>query len=157
VVIILTRRSRPLLWAVLAMLACDVDDTSTLEIVVRVEPTLQVATALPAELLVGFDSSGSGYVVFRVGFLCGPPAPFVTRAVFSGRTGVDTAKAVDAWVVPVASGARFTCGPVAAPQPVPAPPARSAGARSTSAQVEVLGGCGAGELRSATLVIGGSA
>lgn len=150
------RRSRPL-WAVLAMLACDVDEPSTLEIVVRVEPTVQVANALPAELLVGFDSAGSGYVVFRVGFLCGPPsAPFVTTALFSGPTGTNAATAVDAWVVPVPSGARLTCGPVTTPQPVPAPPARSSGVRSTSAQVVVLGGCGRGDLRSATLVIGGS-
>jgi hypothetical protein len=148
------RRSRILLWAVVAPLACDVYEISTLEVAVRVEAPIQ-ATAPPAQVLVGFDSRGSGYVVFRVGFLCGPPsAPFVTTARFSGPMGGDGPSAVDAWFVPVDPGVPFSCGPVAAPQSVPQLPARSAGLQRTSAQVEVLGGCGSGEVRSATVVIG---
>jgi hypothetical protein len=151
------RRFRILLWAVVAPLACDVDEVSTLEVVVRVEAPVQ-ATAFPAQVLVGFDSGGSGYVVFRVGFLCGPPsAPFVTTARFSEPMRGDRTSTVDAWFAPVDPGAPFTCGPVSAPQPVqpvPAVPARSGGSRRTSAQVEILGGCGSGEVRSATVVIG---
>lgn len=148
------RRSRILLWAVLLPLACDVDELATLEVVVRVEAPVQ-ATALPAQVLVGFDSSGSGYVVFRVGFLCGSQgAPFVTTARFSEPAGGDGPSAVDAWLDPLDAGATFTCGPLAAPQPVPRPATRSAGLERTSAQVEILGGCGSGEVRSATAVIG---
>lgn len=149
------RRSRVLLWAVLAMFACDVDEASMLEIVVRAEPPMQVATPFPAQVLVGFDSSGSGYVVFRVGFLCAPSAPFVMTARFPQPTG-GGATAVDAWLVPFDSGSPFTCGPLAAPQPVSWPADRPAGVQRTSAQVEVLASCGAGDVRSATLVIGRS-
>jgi hypothetical protein len=148
------RRSRILLWAVLAPLACDVDESASLEVVVRVDAR-DDASASPAQVFIGFDSSGSGYVVFRVGFLCGPAsAPFVTTARFSEPMGGNGPSAVDAWLVPLDPGAPFTCGPAAAPQPVPQPAPRAEGFRRTSAQVEVLGGCGAGEVRSATLVVG---
>ena len=145
------RRSRILLWAILAPLACDVDETATLEVVVRVGAPID-KTASPAQVLIGFDSRGSGYVVFRVGFLCGPPSsPFVTTARFSEPMGGGNGpSAVDAWLVPLDPGAPFTCGPFAAPQPAPRP----AGFQRTSAQVEILGGCGNGEARSATVVIG---
>ncbi len=149
------RRSRVLLTAVVAMFACEVDETSTLEVEVRVEPPMQVSTSFPAQILVGFDSSGSGYVVFRVGFLCAPDAPFFTTATFTAPGPRDGATAVDAWLVPVAGGSPFACGPLATPQPVPWP-GGPGGAPRTSARIEVLGGCGAGEVRSATLVIGRS-
>jgi hypothetical protein len=146
-------RSRALLWGVLAMFACDGGyEAGTVVLVVRVEPTVQVATAFPAQVLVGFDSSGSGFVVFRIGFLCAPPsAPFVVTAQFSEPTG-NAPSAVDAWVIPVDSGTPPTCGPLPVPQPVTPPPPGSAGVR-TSGQVVVLGGCGSGEVRSATLVV----
>ncbi len=149
-------RTRVLLSAVLATFACEVDDgygSSTLEIAVRLEPPLQAATSFPAQILVGFDSSGSGYVVFRIGFLCAPDTPFPMTATFPGSG--DGPAAVDAWIVPFDGGAPFACGPLATPQPVPfrGPPG---GAPRTSAQVEVLGGCGHGDVRSATLVIAGS-
>jgi hypothetical protein len=148
------RLSHILLWAVLAPLACDVEETATLEVVVRVGPPVD-ASAFPAQVLIGFDSSGSGYVVFRVGFLCGPPsAPFFTTARFSGPMGGNATSVVDAWLVPLDPGAPVACGPLAAPQPVPRPAPRSAGVQQTSAEVEVLGGCGSGEARSATIVIG---
>lgn len=148
------RRSRILLLAVLAPLACDVDERATLEVVVRVEAPAQSA-AFPAQLLVGFDSSGSGYVVFRVGFVCGPTsAPFVTTSRFSEPMGGDGPSAVDAWLVPLDPGARSTCGPLPAPERVPLPPPRTVGLQRTSAQVELLGGCGSGEVRSALVVIG---
>jgi hypothetical protein len=149
-------RTRVLLSAVLATFACEVDDgygSSTLEIAVRLEPSLQAATSFPAQLLVGFDSSGSGYVVFRIGFLCAPDARFPMTATFPGSG--DGPTAVDAWIVPFDGRAPFACGPLAAPQPVPFR-GRPGGAPSTSAQVEVLGGCGNGDVRSATLVIAGS-
>lgn len=147
------RLSRILLWAVLAPLACDVEEGATLEVAVRVGPPVD-ARAFPAQVLIGFDSSGSGYVVFRVGFLCGPPsAPFATTARFSGPMGGDGTSVVDAWLVPLDPGAPFTCGPLPTPQPIPRPAPRSAGVQQTSAEVEVLGGCGSGEVRSATVVI----
>ena len=149
------RRSGILLWAVLAPLACDVDETSTLEVVVRADAPRD-PNAFPAQVFIGFDSSGSGYFVFSVGFLCGPPsAPFVTTARFSEpmMAGNGTA-VVDAWLVPLDPGAPFTCGPLETPQPIPRPAPRSAGVQQTSAQVEVLGGCGSGEARSSTIVIG---
>ena len=113
-------RTRVLLSAVLAMFACEVDDgASSLEVTVRAEPPMQVSTSFPAQLLVGFDSSGSGYLVFRVGFLCAPDAPFFTTATFSAPGAGATA--VDAWLVPVQGGSPFACGPLATPQPVPWP------------------------------------
>jgi hypothetical protein len=146
-------RSRALFCVVLATFACDVHEGSTLEIVVRVEPRSQLATASPAQVLVGFDD-GSGYVVFQVGVVCGPTTdPFVTTSRFSTHLTGDAAT-VDAWLVPLHAGAAFTCGPMLAPRPVPPPPARFAGVQGTSAQVAVLAGCGIGEVRSATLVIG---
>jgi hypothetical protein len=149
------RHSRILLWAVLAPLACDVDESATLEVVVRVDARHD-ARASPAQVLIGFDSSGSGYVVFRVGFLCGPPStPFVTSSRFSEpMVGGNGPSAVDVWLVPLEPGAPFTCGPLAAPQPAPQPAPRPAGVQRTSARVEVVGGCGQGEVRSATVVIG---
>lgn len=146
--------SRALLWVVLASFACGGDETGKLLVVVRVEPTVQVATAFPAEILVGFDSSGSGFVVFRVGFLCAPPsAPAVFTATFSRLDG-DASSAVDGWVIPVAPGAAPTCGPLPEPRPVAPPPAGAPGVR-TSAQTGLLVGCGAGDTRSATLVVRG--
>jgi hypothetical protein len=149
-----SRRARALLWALLATFACDVGEESTLEIAVRVEPTIQVAPTSAAQLLVGFDSSGDGYVVFFFGTVCGPPtAPFVTTARFAQRAGGVEATAVDAWLVPVAPGVPVTCGPTPTPQPVSPPAARFAGGAGATAQVVVLAGCGAGEVRSATVVI----
>ena len=119
----------------------------------RVETRSQVATASPAEVLVGFDD-GSGYVVFRVGVLCGPAAnPFVTTSRFPAQFSGDAAT-VDAWLVPLHGEAPFTCGPLPSPQPASPPPARFEGVQGTSAQVGVLAGCGVGEVRAATLVIG---
>jgi len=146
-------RPRVLISAVLATFACEVEEPSTLEIVVRAEPPMQVSTSFPAEILVGFDSSGSGYLVFRIGFLCAPDAPFFTTATFSAPGAGATA--VDAWLVPVQRGSPFACGPLATPQPVPSPGGPGAAPR-TSGRVEVLGGCGTGDVRSATLVIGRS-
>ena len=135
------------------MFACGGEETSTLAVTVRVEPTTRVSTAFPAQVLVGFDSSGSGFVVFRVAFVCDPlAAPFVTTAQFSTPTGNDPA-IVDAWIVPLGSAAPPACGPLPAPEPVPLPGPSSAGVQGTSAHVVILAGCGAGELRSATLVI----
>jgi hypothetical protein len=148
------RRPRALLSAVLALFACEVEETSTLEIAVRLDPPMEAQTSLPAEVLVGFDSSGSGFVVFRVGFLCTPDAPFFTTATFSGP-GRGGPSAVDAWIVPIDRGSPFTCGPLATPQPVASPGGRS-GVPRTSARVQVLGGCGVGDVRSATVVIGRS-
>ncbi len=150
-------RPRLLLSAVVALFACEVDETgdsATLEVVVRAEPPIQGSTTFPAEILVGFDSSGSGFLVFRVGFLCSPDAPFFTTATFSAPGPRDGGASVDAWVVPFDGGAPFACGPLATPQRVPSP--RAGGVPRTSARVEVLGGCGPGEVRSATLVIGAS-
>lgn len=140
-------RSRALLYAVLAAFACGLEEETTLEIVVRVEQR-GFETGFPAQVLVGFDD-GSGYVVFRVGVLCGPD-PFVATSRFSaGASG--GASTVDAWLAPLHAGAAFPCGPLPSPQPAPAPPARFA---RTSAQVDVLAGCGAGDVRTATLVLG---
>src|SRR5512133_1908508 len=131
------------------MFACDVGEGSTLEVAVRVEPAVQVAIASPAQVLVGFGSSGSGYVVFRVGFLCRPPAaPFVTTAHFSDSSGGAT---VDAWLVPLGAGTPVACGPLPLPEPVAPVPPRFAGGHGATAQLVVLGGCGAGEAHSATL------
>lgn len=151
------RSSRALLWSLAAMFACDGydgEEESTLVLVVRLEPTVQAATAFPAEVLVGFDSSGSGFVVFRVGFVCAPPSvPLELTARFSERTS-DARTAVHAWVVPVHSGAPATCGALPVPVAVASPPAGTAGVR-TSADAVVLAGCGSGEWRSATLVLRG--
>lgn len=149
-------RSRALLWVVLASFACCGDDTGKLLVVVRVEPTVQVTTAFPAEILVGFDSSGSGFVVFQIGFLCAPPsAPAVFTATFSRLEG-NASSAVDGWVIPVAPGAALTCGPLPEPRPVAPPPAAAPGAW-TRAQTGLLIGCAAGDTRSVTLVVGGDA
>ncbi|WP_242394434.1 hypothetical protein [Anaeromyxobacter oryzisoli] len=148
-------RSRVLLGFVLASLACGGDDDGKLLVVVRVEPTVQVATTFPAQVLVGFDSSGSGFVVFQVGFLCAPSsAPLVFTSTFSGLDGDASSRTVDGWVIPVRSGAAPTCGPLPEPRPVPPPPADAPGVR-TSGQAGLLIGCSAGETRSATLVIRG--
>jgi hypothetical protein len=144
-----------LLSAVLAVFACEVEETSTLEVVVRADPPMRASTAFPAQVLVGFDSRGSGYLVFRLGFLCAPEAPFSTAVTFSlpGAGGGTTA--VDAWLVPLEGGFPFACGPLATPQPVPFRGGPD-GALRTRAGVEVLGGCGSGDVRSATLVLGSS-
>lgn len=96
------RSSRALPWALAAMLACGYEgDGDSLVIDVRVEPSVQAATAFPAEVLVGFDSSGSGLVVFRVGFVCAPPsAPLVITARFP-EASAEPPRAVQAWLVPV--------------------------------------------------------
>ena len=144
-------RRRALLWAFLAAFACGAREESTLEVVVRVDSAVQAATTSPSQVLVGFESSGSGYVVFRVGFLCGPPAaPFVTTAQFSDPGGGAT---VDAWLVSIGAGPPVTCGPLPLPEPVAPVPPRFAGGHGATAQLIVLGGCGGGEARSATLVI----
>jgi hypothetical protein len=147
------RRSRELVWAVVAMLACGGEETSTLAISVRVEPTVEVATAFPAEILVGFDSSGSGFVVFRLGFLCAPPSvPFVvTTRLAEPVTGGPSV--VDAWLVPVGSATPRTCGALPAPELVAPPAPRPSGVR-TSGQATILLGCTAGEVRSANLTLG---
>jgi hypothetical protein len=151
-----SRRSRALLCALLATFACEVEEASTLEVVVRVESPSQGAASFPAQVLVGFDSGGSGYLVFRVGFLCGPSAsPFVTTARFSDPVAGDGPVVVDAWLVPF-DGAAFACGPLASPQAVPSRPGTAAGVRRTSANVVILGGCGSGDARSANLVFGSS-
>jgi hypothetical protein len=146
--------SRALLWVLLATFACDGNDAATLQLVVRVEPTVQVATGFPAEVLVRFDSSGSGFVVFRVAFLCAPPAaPFIVPARFSQLDG-SASSAAHAWVIPVDSRTPSTCGPLPEPEAAPPPAASAAGVR-TSGQLGVLAGCGSGEVRSATLVVRG--
>jgi hypothetical protein len=145
-----SRRARALLSAVLATFVCNAGEESTLEVDVRVDPTVQASTTTPAQVLVGFESSG-GFVVFRVGFLCAPPAaPFVATIRFpDGGSG----STVDAWLVPVGAGAAVPCGPSPAPVPVaPAPPALVAGQGAT-AGIVVVGGCGAGETRSSTVFI----
>jgi hypothetical protein len=146
-------RRRALLSAVVAMFACEVEETSILEVVVRVDPPMRASTSFPAQVLVGFDSRGSGYLVFEVGFLCAPGAPFSTTVTFPAPGGSGGATAVDAWLVPVEGGFPLACGPFPAPRPVPFR-GGPAGAPRTSARVEVLGGCGSGEVFSATLVFG---
>jgi hypothetical protein len=144
------RRARALLSAVLAALVCDAGEDSTLEVVVRVDPRVQASTTTPAQVLVGFDSSG-GFVVFRVGFLCAPPAaPFVATARFSeGGSG----STVDAWLVPVGAGVAVPCGPSPAPVPVATVPPALAAGQGATAGIVVVGGCGAGETRSSTVFI----
>jgi hypothetical protein len=143
-------------WALAATFACqpyDASEDATLVVVVRVEPAVQTATAFPAQVLVGFDSSGEGFVLFRVGFVCDPPSePFVLTARFQGAAG--GVSSVDAWLVPVGSGPPGACGALTVPEHVAASPPRGAGAR-TSADVAVLASCGEGEVRSGTLVFGG--
>ena len=148
-----SRCARALLWAVVAAFACDAGEDSTLEVVVRVDPVVQSATTSPSQVLVGFDSSGSGYVVFRVGYLCGPPAaPFVTTARFTEGSTVSGAT-VDAWLVPLGSARPVSCGPLPLPELVaPVPPPFPPGHRATAAIIVVVG-CGAGEARSAALFI----
>lgn len=143
-------RRRVLLSAVAAVFACEVEETSTIEVVVRSDPPMRSSSAFPAEVLVGFDSRGA-YLVFRVGFLCAPDASFWTTATFTVPGAGGGAVAVDAWLVPVGGGSPRPCGPLQAPQPVPFRGA-PAGAPRTSARVEVLGGCGSGDVGSATLV-----
>ncbi len=146
-------RRRALLSAVAAVFACEIEETSTLEVAVRADPPMRPSSSFPAQVLVGFDSRGSGYLVFRVGFLCAPDAPFFTTVTFT-LPGDGGATAVDAWLLPV-DGSPFACGPLATPQPVPFR-GGPAGAPRTSARVEVLGGCGSGDARAATLVFGAS-
>ncbi len=145
--------ARALLWAVVAAFACDAGEESTLDVAVRVDSAVQSAATSPSQVLVGFDSSGSGYVVFRVGFLCGPPSPpFATTARFSGVSSGSGAK-VDGWLAPIGSGAPVSCGPLPLPEPVaPAPPPFAPGSGAT-AGIILVGGCGAGDARSATVVI----
>lgn len=143
-------RPRVLFAAVLAAFACEVEETSTLEIAVRVEPPAR-ASSFPAQVLVGFDSSGSEFVVFRLGFLCAPDAPFFTTVTFTApERGPDS---VDAFLAPVVPGSAFTCGPLATPQRVPFPAGAGGSSRTTAAFV-VVGGCGTGDARAATVVIG---
>jgi hypothetical protein len=144
-----------LLSAVAAVFACEVEEASTIEVVVRADPPMRSSSSFPAEVLVGFDSRGSGYLVFSVGFLCAPDAPFFTTATFTLPGAAGGTAAVDAWLVPVDGGFPLACGPLPAPQPVPFR-GGPAGAPRTSARVEVLGGCGSGDVRSATLVFGAS-
>jgi hypothetical protein len=100
-------------------------------------------------VLVGFDSSGSGFVVFRVGFLCAPPSePTVVTARFADRPSK-----VDAWVVPVA-GTPGTCGALATPEQVSSAPPGAA-AVTTNADVAFFAGCGVGGTHAVTLVLGG--
>lgn len=148
-----------LLWALAATVACagyDGGEDGTLVLVVRVEPTVQRATTFPAQVLVGFDSSGSGFAVFRVGFVCAPPGtPLVLTAQFP-VAAAGGPSAANAWLVPVGSGVvGAECGALPAPQLVASSPPGSAGARA-SGEVAVLAGCGSGEVRSGTLVLSGS-
>jgi hypothetical protein len=150
----LGRRSHGLLGIVLAAFACEVEDDgqSTLDVFVSVAPSVQADTASPAQVLVSFDSGGSGVLVFRVGFLCRPPAvPFATTARFSGVSNDEAV--VHASVVPMDGGTPFACGPSPAPERVPSPAGGFAGARVASARADVAVGCGAGGARSATIVI----
>jgi hypothetical protein len=146
------RSSRALLFALLAAFACDGyggADEGSLVVSVRVEPSVQATTSFPAQVLVGFDSSGSGFVVFRVGFVCAPPSePFVVTARFAERPS-----AVDAWVVPV-GGTPGTCGALGTPEQVAAAPPAAAGV-TTNADVTFFAGCGTGGTRTAALVLGG--
>jgi hypothetical protein len=147
----MSSRRTVLLAGVVAAFACEVEETSSLEVAVRVEPPAE-APSFPAQVLLGFSSSGSGFVVFRVGFLCAPDASFFTTVILA-EPG-DAPGAVDAFLVPVERGSAFTCGPLATPQPVML--AEGSGTFSrTSARLEVVGGCGAGDVRAATLVVGG--
>jgi hypothetical protein len=60
---------------------------------------------------------------------------------------------VDAWLVPLGAERPVSCGPLPLPEPVaPVPPPFAPGHRAT-AEIIVVGGCGAGEARSVTLVI----
>jgi hypothetical protein len=141
-----------LLWGVLVTFACGYEGSTV--VLVRVEPTVEPATSFPAQVLVAFSSSGSGSVVFRVGFLCAPPSvPFVVTAQFSDPT-VDAASVVDAWLVPVDSGTPGFCGALPVPQPVPSPPPRPLGARA-SGNLDLIVSCGPGGARTAVLVLGG--
>lgn len=144
-------RRRVLLSAVAAVFACEVEETSTIEVVVRADAPMRSSSSFPAEVLVGFDSRGSGYLVFRVGFLCAPDAPFFTTVTFTMPGAAGGTTAVEAWLVPIDGGSPLACGPLQAPQPVPFRGA-PAGFPRTSARVEVLGGCGSGDVGSATLV-----
>ncbi len=146
-------RPRVLLSAFLAVFACEVEEPSTLEVVVRAYPAMRPSTSFPAQILVGFDSRGSGYLVFRVGFLCVPDATFTTTVTFPAPDAAGGTSVVDAWLVPVEGDLPFACGPLPTPQPVPfrGGPAR---VPRTSARVEVVGGCGSGDVGSATLVFG---
>ena len=146
-----SRRS-VLLAAVVAAFACEVEETSTLEVAVRVEAPA-AAPSFPAQVLLGFDSSGSGFVVFRVGFLCAPDAPFFTTVILEPG---HAPRAVEAFLVPVERDSALACGPLATPQPVTLAPGAGTFAR-TSARLEVVGGCGAGAVRTATLVLGARA
>jgi hypothetical protein len=139
-----------LLGAVLAVFAVGAEETSTIEIAVSVEPPVEAA-GLPAQVLVGFDSAGGGFLVFRVGFVCTPDARFSSTVTFQASAAPAT---VDAFLVPVERGAAFGCGPLATPQAVS--PSAPLGPAQASAGLHVAVGCGAGDVRTATLVIGGS-
>jgi hypothetical protein len=143
-------RPRVLLAAVLAAFACEVEEASMLEVAVRIEPPVR-ASSFPAQVLIAFDSSGSGFAAFRVGFLCAPDAPFFTTVTFTAPERAPDS--VDAFVLPVVPGSAFTCGPLATPQRVPFSSA-TGGASRTSASFVVVGGCGTGDARVATVVIG---
>jgi hypothetical protein len=148
-----SRCARALLWAVVAAFACDAGEDSTLEVVVRVDPVVQSATTSPSQVLVGFDSGSGGFVAFRVGFLCGPPAPpFVTTARFADASTASGAT-VHAWLAPLGAGMPVSCGPVPFPAPVASVPPPFAPGSGATAGIIVVGGCGAGAARSATLVI----
>jgi hypothetical protein len=151
------RGSRALLWALAAVFACEgyeEDEDGTLEVVVRVEPAARRTASFPAEVLVGFDSSGAGFVLFRVGFLCAPPGESLALTARFAETAGGGPSTVDAWLVPVDSGTPAPCGALAAPERIASAPPRTAGVR-TSAEIAVLAGCGSGEVRSGTLVFGG--
>jgi hypothetical protein len=148
-VAISARRSHVLLGAVLAVFAVGAEETSTIEIAVSVEPPVEAA-GLPAQVLVGFASAGGGFLVFRVGFVCTPDARFSSTVTFQTSAAPT---AVDAFLVPVERGAAFACGP-ATPQAVS--PSAPLGPAQASAGLHVAVGCGAGDVRTATLVIGGS-
>ncbi len=146
----MTRRWRPLvlLSTALAVFACELEEAWTLAVEVRADP--RAARSSAAEVLVGFDSRGQGYLVFRVGFAC-PGAPFSTTATFPVSGPPGETRTVDAWIVPVDGGSPFSCGPLATPQRVPS---RGPAGAQASARVQILGGCGSGEVGSAVLVFG---
>jgi hypothetical protein len=142
-------RSNALLAAALALVACD--ETWDLDVFVRVAPALAFREPPALQILVAVDDGGDGWVVFRVGYVCGSD-PFATTARLHAPLGAGGAPvAVEGWVEPVPGGVAPFCGALPAPEPVaPAPPPRAVLAR-TRADVTTPVGCGGVAAQEATL------
>jgi hypothetical protein len=143
-------RACVLLSTILAAFAGEVEQSSTLEVAVRVDPPVEAAS-FPAQVLVVLDSGGSGFIAFRIGFLCAPEATFSTTVTFDAPSRHEP-ESVGALIVPAAPGQAVRCGPLAVAEPVPFPPDTPA-PPLTTARLQVVGGCGTGDVSAVALVL----